>query len=257
MEELEKREQEALECVVGLQQMDTTGLPKEQSRLHTQLLHRAYDLLPIFALEHIRRSVEPLSARTIEELEEKEREALIHVQELEQIDLAILDQHQADVHRQSLQSGYDLLNAIGIEVMERSVAQLQAALPAFIERMKRAEASIDELTQRWGYRDITQVIQTEYERLGAPLTDPATNERPCFLCVLQTPEDDTVYCWKTARLFEELAMARARGQEYSHCPAPDPADPTTPWFVEVVREGNEDGHGQPPATRRGNRNNEQ
>ncbi|MDQ2888385.1 MAG: hypothetical protein M3Y39_20155, partial [Chloroflexota bacterium] len=65
------------------------------------------------------------------------------------------------------------------------------------------------------------------------------------------------YSFKTSSIIEELDTQKQISQQYSHCQETYPTDPTTQWFVEVVREGNEDGHGQPRVARRGNRNNEQ
>jgi hypothetical protein len=101
-----------------------------------------------------------------------------------------------------------------------------------IEPSERAQEALIELTERWGYRDITGIVKVEYERLERPLFDPATRARPRFLCVLQTPEGGPVYCFQPAQVIGELDNARAKGREYPQgCPAPDPADPKNLWLV--------------------------
>jgi len=88
-------------------------------------------------------------------------------------------------------------------------------------------AAIQELTEQWGYRDITELIRRVNAQLDAMEQDEEDRENgplPGFdyLRVVQTPEGGPVYCRQEQQLFKELDEARRGGHHYEHCPAPDP-----------------------------------
>jgi len=96
------------------------------------------------------------------------------------------------------------------------------------ERAQAVKDAIAELTARWGYRDITELIcqMNAADAAGYP---GERREEQVYLCVLQTPEGGPVYCRSSRRLFKELQAARDKNTPYEHCPAPDPRQ--HPWMV--------------------------
>ena len=80
--------------------------------------------------------------------------------------------------------------------------------------------AISELTARWGYRDVTELLRQHLRD-----TPPEEEDQPTFeyLCVLQSPEGGPIYCRTSRRLFKELEASRNANMPYEEgCPAPDP-----------------------------------
>lgn len=120
----------------------------------------------------------------------------------------------------------DRVFCLGVEIAQRQMlclarymteAETSAYSPQAI-----AEA-INELLSRWGYREITQLVEDYYRSI-----DPE-KEPEYYLCVLQTPEGGPAYCRSARRLLKEVEKARAAGTEYAQCPAPRPEDHM--WMV--------------------------
>jgi hypothetical protein len=98
-------------------------------------------------------------------------------------------------------------------------------------------AAIQELTQQWGYRDITELIRRVYEQ---QLDEPFSFD---YLCVLQQPNGEPFYCPSERLLWSELNDARAEGHGYEQCPAPEPEQQL--WLVVGnFEEGEAEGEAQ-------------
>lgn len=85
------------------------------------------------------------------------------------------------------------------------------------EQQQMAREAVTELVTRWDYRDVTRQVQDWYTH------DAQVTGTPCtfaYLCVLQRPDGNPVYCRTLQRLLATLDEAR-RLQRVRTAPEPE------------------------------------